>query len=280
MESDGLHLNISYVGSCGIILSGEQKAALETSLVILQNNHKFNRVFLWGKILGVKNDYFIAQGTGNDEMADRKTLYSLDCVAWGLLPQATQAIRDQCSVVKGRFHGDPAHEYEHIEIQKIGEGEDSTEEESTNRSFEGISIVVCFIGCPPLSYNMCTLVHSVCPGLFYNERLRNFYILEGLSVTEAGKQQNYCHFREPVRLNEKSLLEKADLDKSIDFLDPINEDIPKGSWSLKFERGSGLVTITSLLWPGTTFYHVPHTRKYGWIYVGTGEKNKDLPFML
>lgn len=77
MESDGLHLNISYVGSCGIILSGEQKAALETSLVILQNNHKFNRVFLWGKILGVKNDYFIAQGTGNDEMADRKTLYRL-----------------------------------------------------------------------------------------------------------------------------------------------------------------------------------------------------------
>ncbi|PIK58246.1 putative radial spoke head protein 9-like [Apostichopus japonicus] len=103
---------------------------------------------------------------------------------------------------------------------------------------------------------------------------------QSLSVTEAGKQQNYCHFREPVRLNEKSLLEKADLDKSIDFLDPINEDIPKGSWSLKFERGSGLVTITSLLWPGTTFYHVPHTRKYGWIYVGTGEKNKDLPFML
>lgn len=53
--------------------------------------------------------------------------------------------------------------------------------------------------------------------------------LSGLSVTEAGKQQNYCHFREPVRLNEKSLLEKADLDKSIDFLDPINEDIPKGN---------------------------------------------------
>lgn len=33
--------------------------------------------------------------------------------------------------MKGRFIGDPAHEYEHIEIQKIGEGEDATEEEST-----------------------------------------------------------------------------------------------------------------------------------------------------
>lgn len=53
--------------------------------------------------------------------------------------------------------------------------------------------------------------------------------MTGLSVTEAGKQHNYFHFREPVRLNEKTLLEKADLDKSIDFLDPIHEDIPKGN---------------------------------------------------
>lgn len=276
MESEGLHLNISYVGSCGVILSAEQKAALETSLVILQNNHKFNRVFLWGKILGVKNDYFIAQGTGDDEMTDRKTLYSLDCVTWGLLPQATQAIRDQCSVVKGRFIGDPAHEYEHIEIQKIGEGEDATEEESTImvKEEDRLAAVVADID---------EQVSIVPRGAFvktpHGSTLQN-RSFEGLSVTEAGKLHNYFHFREPVRLNEKTLLEKADLDKSIDFLDPIHEDIPKGSWSLKFERGSGLVTLTSLLWPGTTFYHVPHTRKYGWIYVGTGEKNKDLPFML
>lgn len=36
------------------------------------------------------------------------------------------------------------------------------------------------------------------------------------------------HFREPVGLNEKTLLQKANLDKSIDFLDTVEEDIPKG----------------------------------------------------
>ena len=51
----------------------------------------------------------------------------------------------------------------------------------------------------------------------------------GLSVTESSKLHNYFHFREPVRLTEKSLLEKADLDKSIDFLDPVHEDIPRGT---------------------------------------------------
>ena len=54
----------------------------------------------------------------------------------------------------------------------------------------------------------------------------------------------------------------------------------KGSWSLKFERGSGLVCIMSTLWPGLSFYHVPHSQKFGYVYFGTGEKNKDLPFLL
>ena len=53
-----------------------------------------------------------------------------------------------------------------------------------------------------------------------------------------------------------------------------------GSWSLQFERGSGLVTLRSLSWIGYTFYHVPGSRKFGSVYVGTGEKNMDLPFML
>jgi radial spoke head protein 9 len=43
MEAADLHLNIDYVGTSGIVLSPEQKAALQTSLVIQQNRYKFNR---------------------------------------------------------------------------------------------------------------------------------------------------------------------------------------------------------------------------------------------
>lgn len=277
MEAEGLHLNIDYVGSCGILLSTEQKAALQSSLVILRNHYKFNRVFFWGKILGIKGDYFIAQGTGSDEMADKKTLYSIDCVTWGLLPQATQAIREQCSVVKGRFLGDPSHEYEHVEIKRIGEGEDATEEESNImiKEEDRLASVIAHIDEEVAIVPRGSYVKTPHGTVLKN---RSF---EGLSVTESGKLHNYFHFREPIRLNEKSLLEKADLDKSIDFLDPISEDIPRGgSWSLKFERGSGLVCIMSTLWPGLSFYHVPHSQKFGYVYFGTGEKNKDLPFLL
>ena len=75
MDSDGLHLCIDHVGSSGIILSNEAKAALQTSLVILQNESKFNRVYFWGKILGIKDDYYLAQGVYKDEFAGRKTFY-------------------------------------------------------------------------------------------------------------------------------------------------------------------------------------------------------------
>lgn len=53
-----------------------------------------------------------------------------------------------------------------------------------------------------------------------------------------------------------------------------------GCWSLQFERGSGLVTLRSLWWNGFVFFHVPGTRRFGHVYVGIGEKNLDLPFML
>jgi len=53
-----------------------------------------------------------------------------------------------------------------------------------------------------------------------------------------------------------------------------------GAWSLQFERGGSLVTLRSLLWLGYVFYNVPESRYYGSVYVGTGERNIDLPFML
>lgn len=276
MESDGLHLNIDYVGSSGIILSAEQKAALQTSLVILKSDSKLKKVYFWGKILGIKDDYFIAQGTGKDEMSQRTTYYSKDCVNWGHLPPATKQMREQSKLAKGRFTGDPSFEFEHVETKKVGEGEDATEEEETitikeeDRLASVIAEIDEDVAIVPRGAFIKTPTGQVKPN-------RSF---EGLTVSEAAKLCSYMHFRDPKLLLEKTLLWKANLDKSIDFMDTVEDDIPKGSWSLQFERGSGLLTLRSLLWLGYVFYHVPGTCKFGAVYVGTGEKNSDLPFML
>ena len=37
------------------------------------------------------------------------------------------------------------------------------------------------------------------------------------------------HFREAKLLQSKSIIERAELDKAIDFMDTIEEDIPRGN---------------------------------------------------
>jgi len=106
---------------------------------------------------------------------------------------------------------------------------------------------------------------------------RNF---EGHLLNEATRLCNYVHARPAECLYDKTLLERADYDDSIDFMDCIENDVPKSCWCVQLERVSGSVLLKSLLWPGYFFYHVPGTAQYGSVYVGTGEKNIDLPFML
>lgn len=61
--------------------------------------------------------------------------------------------------------------------------------------------------------------------LFTNNATR---LSSGLNYSDASKLRSYLHFSEPRNLQNKSLLEIANLTPSIDFLDPLIEDIPKG----------------------------------------------------
>lgn len=75
MDSSDLHLAIDYVGSCGIVLTPEQKATLNTTLTILRHENKFSYVSFWGIIRGINGDYFIAQGIGKDVLKEKTNLY-------------------------------------------------------------------------------------------------------------------------------------------------------------------------------------------------------------
>ena len=49
---------------------------------------------------------------------------------------------------------------------------------------------------------------------------------EGLDAARAGQLSSYCHFREAVVLPKKPVLERMKLNKAIDFLDSIADDVP------------------------------------------------------
>ncbi|XP_018551686.1 LOW QUALITY PROTEIN: radial spoke head protein 9 homolog [Lates calcarifer] len=277
MNSDSLYYSLELVAGSGYTLNIEQRAALQTSLVILRKNYKFQRVLYWGKILGLKEDYFIAQGRGEDEMNDKKNLYSFNCMDWFLLPPATDSMIDEVSrAAKGRFTGDPSYVYEHLEIRRQGEGDEAEEEEVVTKVNEESRLAVTV-------HQIDEEVSVVPRGAFIKsphglvQVNRSF---GGLSHSEAGKLDNFLHFSKPKNLKKKSILEMGDLNPSIDFLDVLSDDIPKGSWSLQFECASRVCVLRSLLWLGLTFYHVPMTPQHGYIYIGDGTKNLDLPFML
>ncbi|XP_001362778.1 radial spoke head protein 9 homolog isoform X1 [Monodelphis domestica] len=276
MDSESLLLSLELASGSGQGLSPDRRASLLTSLLLVKRDYRYDRVLFWGRILGLVADYYIAQGLGPDQLGERKSLYSLNCMEWSLLPPATEEMVTQTSVVKGRFMGDPSHEYEHVEMQRMTEGDRTYEDEVVIQIKEESRLV-------SVIDQIDKAVAIIPRGAFFKTPFGPVHVnrtFEGLTLADAKKLTSYFHFTEPIELKNKSLLEKADLDPSLDFLDNLEHDIPKGSWSVQMERGNALVVLRSLLWPGLTFFHAPRTKNHGYIYVGTGEKNIDLPFML
>ncbi|XP_034555110.1 radial spoke head protein 9 homolog [Notolabrus celidotus] len=270
MDSNSLFA-LELVAGSGHTLNIEQRSALQTSLVIMKKNYKFNRVLFWGKILGLKEDYFIAQGRGEDELKDKKNLYSFNCMDWFLLPPATDSMTEEVNrAARGRFTGDPS--FEHVGIKNQGD----RDEEVVTKVKEESKLAVTI-------HQIDEEVSVVPRGAFVKsphglvQVNRSF---GGLSHSEARKLDNFLHFREAKNLKKKSIMEFGDLTPALDFMDALSDDIPKGSWSLQLECASKVCVLRSLLWLGLTFYHVPMTPQHGHIYIGDGTKNLDLPFML
>ncbi|XP_057350375.1 radial spoke head protein 9 homolog isoform X5 [Manis pentadactyla] len=238
MDAESLLLSLELASGSGQGLSPDRRASLLTSLTLVKRDYRYDRVLFWGRILGLNADYYIAQGLSEDQLAPRKTLYrgwakngggaSLNCMEWSLLPPATEEMLVQTSVVKGRFIGDPSHQYEHTELQKVNEGDKVFEEvvvqiKEETRLVSVIDQIDKAVAVIPRG----ALIKTPFGPVHVN---RTF---EGLSLSEAKKLSSYFHFREPVELKNKTLLEKADLDPSLDFMDSLEHDIPKGNLGRK-----------------------------------------------
>nr|XP_054604234.1 radial spoke head protein 9 homolog [Nothobranchius furzeri] len=270
MDADLLTYSLNFVTGQGGAYSTEKIIALKTSFEILKQKYKFQRVLLWGKILAMKNIYYIAQGRGQDELADRKYLYSFDCMNWFLLPSITDSMIQQVAAnARGPFRGEPSFVYPartHRSDGDKGAGLVVTEEMRLAVTVKQIDEEV-----------------SVVPrGAFIKtgdlvQLNRSF---GGLSKAEGKSLDNYMHFREPKSIKKEDVQKRGDWCPSFDFLDVLSDDVPKGSWSLQWESDDKVYILSSLLWLGLAFYHVPTTPHHGYIYFGDGQKNVHLAHMI
>jgi radial spoke head protein 9 len=229
MDTDGLHLSLDYLGSSGIVLNTEQKTSLQTSLLLLKNREKFRRVQFWGKIVGIQGEYFIAQGIGNDQLDDRKSHYSMDCRKWAQLPNLDDSARARALKVEGRFMGDASYEAEYIEPPVNNSDPNATGQTVVVREEERLSAVVDAINHDVALVPRGAYVKNPQEVVLQNKSFR------GLSLAAASNFNSYFHFRPAEELHKKTLIQKASLDKAVDFLDCIENDIPKGLFQIHVE---------------------------------------------
>merc|ERR1711990_449748 len=252
MEAATLASGLSKISGLGVGLNQTQQSALDTSVIIAQANHKFTAVRFWGKISGIKEDYFIVYGINKDELSGRKFLYSLNCIDWHLLQDPSEDSLTKSEVIRGRFIGDPSYEYEHVNVERLGAvvynitNEFVVPRRAFMKSSEGL------VSKNP-SYN-------------------------GLNDEETAHMSNWFHFKSK-HTKVQTVKQLAHVDPAIDFMDTIEDDIPVGIWSIQNDRGVN-VTLRNLKWIGLIAYAVPNCTRYGCAYFGTGEPNYDLPFML
>ncbi|GFY38024.1 radial spoke head protein 9 [Trichonephila inaurata madagascariensis] len=125
-----------------------------------------------------------------------------------------------------------------------------------------------------------------------------------MPVSDALKLESYLHYRLPdsdVSFAPTTLVCPPGGDRALQFLEPISKDYPPGElfknnhcldniqkalnplrscWTLQSDSLQEVVTIQNLWWPGFRSYHIPETGEFNSIYVGYGERNDDLPFMI
>ncbi|KAF9418380.1 hypothetical protein HW555_004810 [Spodoptera exigua] len=260
-----------YVNVNGMMFTDELICLLQNSLTLLQVENHFIHMQYWGQIYAVDYDYHIAVGINADAVADRKYFYTTDLKFWGLLPKPKRKYRQLSLLTTFPFRGDPA-----MKTKVLDEGLDENhpdrcmimkEESRLAATISNISeeAEVCARG---------QLLKQPSGTVVLNP---NFY---GLTAPEAKLLKSYLHIRPAQHRWNTNLLTRQDYNYSMDFLDSIDQDIPNGCWNLSIEQGGSIAYLKSLYWPGMMYFHKIKTADAGFLYVGNGRKNLDVPFLL
>ncbi|KAI8801003.1 hypothetical protein BJ742DRAFT_716394 [Cladochytrium replicatum] len=260
--------DLAYLSRAGFTLNEEEKTVLKSSMEIKLVEEKLKDMALWGKILGIQKDYYIAQGWQGDDMFQRKYYYSLDMVNWLQLANVSYNELVLINTIHGRFYGDPAYEY------PLGKE-------------KGLQRATSYLLHKRLAGVVALISHEseiVPRGAYFRDASHNLKVnpsFLGLDCADLPDLGSYFHFRPGFNVNTKSFLERANrFDLSIDVLEPISKDEPRGAWAVQTEDGAKVAVLRSVLWPGYSFFHSLKPAKWGGFYFGTGQRNVSLGYML
>ncbi|XP_075974655.1 radial spoke head protein 9 [Anticarsia gemmatalis] len=260
-----------YINVNGVMMTSELISLLQNSLTLLQTENHFKHVQYWGQIYAVDSDYHIAVGINDDALLDRKYFYSHDFKFWGLLPKPKKKHRHLSLLTTFPFRGEPSLKIKVMDEQLEETNPDRCKIMSEEARLAGTIANICD------EAEICArgqLLKLPSGTVVVNP---NFY---GLTAPEAKQLKSYLHIRPAQHRWNTNLLTRQDYNYSMDFLDSVDQDIPTGCWNLSLEQGGAVAYLKSLYWPGMMYFHKVRTMDAGFLYVGNGRKNLDVPFLL
>jgi len=261
------------MASTGCVVSLAHKAAMQSSFPLLKKNYKFSKVLFFGKVMGKVGDYLIAIGIEESYLAGKKYFFCTDGVSWGQLPWPTDAdIATAAKLPNGLpFAGDISHTYT-LPAEPVPEGEEPpAEEPEPPKITEDMRLAVLVSALD--AENAIAPAGALC--LLSTGAVKENAAYTGLPAASAGSISSYVFANQ---LKPKNVLQPA-LTNSLDFLTPADSIVPKGALCAHLDEGTGVTTIRNLVWPGFVAFSTP-SKKWGYCYFGTGEKNADIAFML
>ena len=92
--------------------------------------------------------------------------------------------------------------------------------------------------------------------------------------------ENWQFTRDPQDVEIQEMIARGEGIYNPDCKDSVDKDFPKNSWSLQCDATGTVTTLKSHLWPGLFAYHRCNTNIVGYVYMGDGVKNSNLPFMV
>jgi len=278
MELSDLENGLRSVASSGYVLNVQEMNGVQAGLTVLKSREKYETTFLWGKIFGQKNDYFLAYGMQDSEFEfpSKSFFYACDDFVFHALPQITEEIADRIieRATDKPFTGDPTALLTSAEV----EGEEGAAVEADGKEplteLQRLAQVIQEIdfdtaAVPKGAYAL-NEAHVVVPSSDFR----------GLGHSEAMCIDNFVHFRPPVSVACLRANAQTDAQFYSNFLDPLKDDLPKGCWAVREDPSVSLVTLRSLNWPGYVAYHIPGTNRFGGVYFGYAQKCRDLAFIL
>lgn len=294
VELCDIEYGMKSVASAGFVLNCQEITALQAGLTILRSNEKYDKIYLWGKIFGQKADYYIAYGLRDSDFEFPSKDFYVAMEGKGVegteppiaefefkpLNRLTEEIADRIIAlgVDKVFTGVPTTLLEPPADPDAAdpppEGTELPPSPPPLTEADRLSQVVQEVdfdsaAVPKGAYAL-NEAHLVVPSSDF----------KGLGLTEAKSLASYVHFRPPTSVACLRALARTDVQFYSNFLDPLQEDLPKGCWAVRQDPSVSLVTLRSLTWPGYVSYHIPGTTKFGGLYFGYGQKNRDLPFIL